>query len=248
MACKETFRDDEDGKDTLHECDAETLVNQGETRSDIAQPARKIQKPSTTFTYAGKTVLKLPADTAKLVLRRNYTNRIPLTIELAYDIIVPDSQRIVTPSQNLLLAFAEMVKYRDISLVSEYMRQFAIANMKLIMTTFNVATDLFCRKFVRTSYDVLKILLEAGDDGIYTWIPSNILLDLFFMLRDDDGDNAYDSSWWQDQFQMKREQVLEALSLQFIKYVYTRSPLTFDTIGGRRMIVQKAKRPRLSGI
>lgn len=169
----------------------------------------------------GNTVASLSADTAERVLNRDDQSRLPWHIELKYPISRPTTS--ITKSEHLLVAFLDVVKHRDLSLVSECLRNFAIANMKLIMTMCNFDTDMFCRKLVKTPLDVLKILIDVGDDGTYEWIPDCLLLELFFMLRD----TSEEDESWCDKLGMTRATTIKQLSPQFVKYLYTETPIGF---------------------
>ena len=170
----------------------------------------------------GIPIATLSADTAKRVVHRDDHNRLPSNIELVQDIVKPSAG--LTRSEDLLVAFFDAVKHRDVSIVSEYVRKFAIANMKLIMTVCNAETDTFCRKLAKTPADVLKILLDVGDDGSYDWISNPILFEMFFLLRETD----YAEDWWKMTLGMSRTETIHNLSPHFIKYLYTMAPVGFS--------------------
>lgn len=170
----------------------------------------------------GLTIATLSADTAERVVRRDEHNRLPPKIELLHDIVKPSTG--FTSCEDLLVAFFDAVKYRDVAIVSEYVRKFAIDNMRLIMIVCNVDTDTFCRKLAMTPADVLKILLHCGDDGSYDWIPKSILFEMFFLLRE----LTKEDDWWNVSLGMTREETIKNLSAQFITYLYTMAPIGFS--------------------
>ena len=175
----------------------------------------------------------LPIHTAFDTLRPDLEGCIGRTIRVTLD------PAYMLYSAQKLVDVLEILKLRDIGMVSPDARRFIFGNLKAICNICNDGICDFCKSLVTCASEVLTILRKLGDDGNYKWIPSSLVQDLFFLMKKTTTPPKFVRS-------EPKEAAYDDLSPQFFKFVYLNAPISFvpmsDGVSGYSIAIQHKRK------